>query len=290
MTRTFPLLHPTDGRRTRCPSPPRPQPPTAAAPARCSCSRGAEDGPTALGVFTDEELTALDGLSTEQLVPLPWLSENQDLVSAEIAAGVSLRSLIARRLVLPAELLADDWDDLGEDPRRLYAVDPIQGILTLRRSASAVTTLQRIVDVQSHTLVHYDFGEGRMLEEEITHDGFHHFTILPAQAAPDRAMMVIDQDEVAGDDGERRRVRMSEVDQDPALSAVLSDTRALTVLSSVRRDVEPVQYSFYATSDHLLVSLTEEDDGAEDPHLQFVEVARATAADLVREVLLEAGA
>ena len=271
------------------------QPTATAAPDRGSaCAlfvlEGAEDGPTALGVFTDEELTALDGLSTEQLVPLPWLSENQDLVSAEIAAGVSLRSLIARRLVLPAELLADDWDDLGEDPRRLYVVDPIQGILTLRRSASAVTTLQRIVDVQSHTLVHYDFGEGRMLEEEITHDGFHHFTILPAQAAPDRAMMVIDQDEVAGDDGERRRVRMSEVDQDPALSAVLSDTRALTVLSSVRRDVEPVQYSFYATSDHLLVSLTEEDDGAEDPHLQFVEVARATAADLVREVLLEAGA
>ena len=129
-----------------------------------------------------------------------------------------------------------------------------------------------------------------MLEEEITHDGFHHFTVLPAQSAPDRAMMVIDQDEVAADDGERRRARLSEVDQDPQLATILSDTRALTVLSSVRRDADPVQYSFYATSDRLLVSLAEEGDGAEDPHLQFVEVARATAVDLLREVLVEAEA
>ena len=271
------------------------QPTATAGPDRgAACAlfvlEGAEDGPTALGVFTDEELTALDGLATEQLVPLPWLRENEERVPAEVAAGVSLRSLIARRLVLPAELLAEDWDDLGDDPRRLYAVDPVQGILTLRRSASAVTTLQRIVETQSHTLVHYDFGEGRMLEEEITHDGFHHFTVLPAQPAPDRAMMVIDQDEVAADDGERRRARLSEVDQDPQLATILSDTRALTVLSSVRRDADPVQYSFYATSDRLLVSLAEEGDGAEDPHLQFVEVARATAVDLLREVLVEAEA
>lgn len=243
------------------------------------------EGPTRLGVFTDEELTALDGLATEQIVPTPWLSAHAEQVSTEIAAGISLRSLIARRLVLPAEQLADDWDDLGEDPRRLYAVDPVQGILTLRRSASALTTLQRIVEDQSHALVHYDFGQGRALEEEITHDGFHHFTILPLVDVPARAMALVDQAEVAQGDGEPRRARMSEVEQDQELAAILGDTRALTVLSSVRRDAEPAQYTFYATSDRLLVSRSEDGLDAADPHLQFVEISAGTAEDLLAEVV-----
>lgn len=246
---------------------------------------GALDGPTRLGIFTDEELTALDGLATEQIVPTPWLTANEEQVSAEVAAGISLRSLIARRLVLPAEQLAGDWDDLGEDPRRLYAVDPVQGILTLRRSATALTTFQRIVEDQTHVLVHYDFGQGRALEEEITHDGFHHFTILPLAAVPERAMSLVDQAEVAQGDGEPRQARMSEVEQDEELAAILGDTRALTVLSHVRRDAEPAQYTFYATSDRLLVSRSDDGFEASDPHMQFVEISAETATDLLAELL-----
>ena len=247
---------------------------------------GAADGPTRLGSFTDEEITALDGLSTEQIVPTPWLSGNAEEVPTDIAASVALRSLIARRLVLPAELLAESWEELGDDPRRLYAADPLQGILTLRRTASAVTTLQRVVEGQTHHLVHYAYGTGGVLEEEITQDGFHHFCILPAEDAPDRALVVVDQDEVAARDGEPVLLRVDQIEGDPTLGPVLADTRALTVLTSVRRDAEPVQFTFYATSDRLLISQPAGDPGAEDPALHLVEASRETLSALLTELLV----
>jgi len=247
---------------------------------------GATDGPARLGSFTDEEIVALDGLDTEQIVPTPWISANAEEVPSRIAASVAIRSMIARRLVLPAELLADSWDDLGDDPRRLYAADPVQGILTLRRTASGVTTLQRVVDGQTHHLVYYSFDADGMLEEEITQDGFHHFTILPGSQAPERALTLVDQDTVASADGAPMHLRVDEVEADPVLGPALADTRALTVLTSVRRDVEPVQFTFYATSERLLISQVE--DGAapgESSTLNFVEASTETTTALLAEIL-----
>ncbi|WP_292045689.1 DMT family transporter [Massilia sp. UBA6681] len=55
----------------------------------------AADGPAQMGVFTDEELIALDGLDTVQLVPLPWIVDNEETVERRISASIALRSLPA---------------------------------------------------------------------------------------------------------------------------------------------------------------------------------------------------
>ena len=252
----------------------------------------AADGPAQMGVFTDEELIALDGLDTVQLVPLPWIVDNEETVERRISASIALRSLIARRLVLPAELLADDWDDLGDDPRRLYAADPVQGILTLRRSFTSLITFQRMVSEQIYTVVQYVYDGDTLLEEEITADGYHHFHVLPKDSAVDHAVTLIDQDEVAGEDGEPITLRMSAIEEHVELGPVLSDTRALTVASLVTRAGEAEQLTFYATSDRMYVSRSDQDvttsEAAEDPELEFVQASTSSLRDVVRS-LLEAG-
>ena len=137
--------HPTDGRGTRCPSPPRPQVSTAAPPAPCSCSRG-RGRPTALGVHR-RELTALDGLPPSSWSRFPGCARTRS-GSAEVAAA-SPALLIGAAWCFPRA-----WPRLGRPrrrPRRLYAVDP-SGSSPCARPGR--TTLQRIVDIQSHTLVH----------------------------------------------------------------------------------------------------------------------------------------
>lgn len=252
----------------------------------------AEDGPVQMGVFTDEELIALDGLDTVQLVPLPWVVDNEDSVERATAASIALRGLIARRLVLPAELLAEDWDDLGDDPRRLYAVDPVQGILELRRRFTSLITFQRMVSEQIHTIVQYVYEGDTLLEEEITADGYHHFHVLPVDSAVDHAVTLLDQDEVAGEDGEPITLKMSAIEEHPELGPVLSDTRALTVASLVTRAGEAEQLTFYATSDRTYVSRSDQDpsvpEPAEDPELEFVQASTDSLRDVVRS-LIEAG-
>lgn len=252
----------------------------------------AEDGPVQMGVFTDEELIALDGLDTVQLVPLPWVVDNEDSVERATAASIALRGLIARRLVLPAELLAEDWDDLGDDPRRLYAVDPVQGILELRRRFTSLITFQRMVSEQIHTIVQYVYEGDTLLEEEITADGYHHFHVLPVDSAVDHAVTLLDQDEVAGEDGEPITLKMSAIEEHPELGPVLSDTRALTVASLVTRAGEAEQLTFYATSDRTYVSRSDQNpsvpEPAEDPELEFVQASTDSLRDVVRS-LIEAG-
>lgn len=252
----------------------------------------AADGPAQMGVFTDEELIALDGLDTVQLVPLPWIADNEETVERRISASIALRSLIARRLVLPAELLADDWDDLGDDPRRLYAADPVQGILTLRRSFTSLITFQRMVSEQIYTVVQYVYDGDTLLEEEITADGYHHFHVVPVHSAVDHAVTLIDQDEVAGEDGEPITLRMSAIEEHVELGPVLSDTRALTVASLVTRAGEAEQLTFYATSDRMYVSRSDQDvttsETAEDPELEFVQASTSSLRDVVHS-LIDAG-
>lgn len=250
----------------------------------------AEDGPRKLGVFTDEELTALDGLELAQVVPMPWILDHEGVLEARAAASVALRGLIARRMVLPAELLAEDWDDLGDDPRRLYAIDPLQGILTLRRSFEALLSYQRMVAEQVHTVVQYVYGQSAVLEEEITADGYHHFSVLPLETAAEHALTLIDQDGVAGSDGAPVALRMSEVQGHELLDPILSDTRALTVGSLVTRDGDAEQLTFYATSDRLVVSRSEQDptgqEVQEDPLLEFAEASADSVREIARTLLV----
>lgn len=249
----------------------------------------ADDGPAALGVFTDEELTALDGLDTPQIVPMPWLVDSEDTVDARTAASIALRSLLARRLVVPAELLADDWEELGDDPRRLYAVDPVQGLLTLRRGFSTVITLQRLVTEQIHTIVQYGYDGATVLEEEVTADGYHHFFALPRDVAVDHAIALIDQDGVASEDGEPVSLLESQLAEDQQMIRLLGDTRALTVASVITSEGDAEQLTFYATSDRLIVSRSTDDvtgrTTVEDPEIDLVPVSPASLRDVVRALL-----
>ena len=96
-------------------------------------------------------------------------------------------------------------------------------------SFTSLITFQRMVAEQIYTVVQYVYDGDTLLEEEITADCYHHFHVLPKDSAVDHAVTLIDQDEVAGEDGEPITLRMSAIKEHAELGAVLSDTRALTV-------------------------------------------------------------
>lgn len=202
---------------------------------------------------------------------------------------IGMMALQDRQREITQAVMSTTWEDLGEDPRRLYAADPVQGLLTLRRTFSALITYQRMVAEQVHTIVQYLYPGETLLEEEVTADGYHHFSVLPRQSAIDHAATVIDQDEVAAEDGEPFSLRMSEIEQDERTGAVLSDTRALTVASLVNRDGEADQLTFYATSQSVLVSRSDADlvspDPEADQELEFAEVSPATLRETLSALL-----
>lgn len=260
---------------------------------RCAATTLAagEDEPWKVGAFTDEELHALDGLSADQMVPMPWWQDRlpTDDGAQDLAASVALRGLIARGLVIPAELLAESIEDLGDDPQRLYAVDAVEGMLTLRRAFTQVTILQRQVSEQLHTIVLYSYGDSSpLVEEEITADGFHHFAVLPRETAVDHVVFLVDQDGAAATDGDPVTVATSEISRQPELDRTLSDTRALTVATTIAGTDSTEQITFYATSDAVLASVpaaeTDHADGAE-PTIEIAQISSSTLREFARELL-----
>ena len=251
-----------------------------------------KNGASKIGVFTDEELTALDGVAHEQMVPMPWLESSRETVDPSTAAAIAMRGLLARRFVVPAELMRESWADLDEDDGVLYAVDPVQGILTLRRTASRLLTLQRLVSEQRHTIVQYLFdGHDAVLEEEISADGYHHFFILPYDDAVDHALALIDQDEVAGEDSEPTVTTMRALQDGEETASLLADTRALTSALLIDRTNPPELITFFATSSSLAVTTPVADYRPEDAdnldqEVAFSRVSTETARRLVRELIV----
>lgn len=113
-----------------------------------------------------------------------------------------------------------------------------------------------------HTLIHCSYENGRILEEEITQGGFHHFVVLTAAQAPQRARTLVDQDEVAYANGESIVADLDDLSDTSPFSRTLADTRALLVANGIRRDADPEQFTFNATSNALLVSRPESDTGS----------------------------
>ncbi|GAA1487022.1 hypothetical protein [Brachybacterium fresconis] len=219
--------------------------------------------PEVLVVLTDEELIALAGTEATELAGTPFLDTAG--LERDPAAAVALRSLVARGLVvLEEDGRENEGEDLGDGSpaRRTAQLDrTLAGLLTLRSSPLALANLTRRVADQTTSLMVYLFPQSGVLEEFITADGFHHFSVPARQAVPGRLARYADAAEVAGaaDGGSiEGTVAGIESSTDP-LAARLQDTRALTVLTTAHEDVT-TQVSIMATSDGVLVMDTPQDE------------------------------
>lgn len=140
-----------------------------------------------VSVLTDEELVALDGLQHDQIVPTPWLDE-QEFGRAELG-GIALRGLIARGLVALAPKVTPEGEVLDE--LELTATGEITGALMLRRTAQAILRLEKQSNAGTRWIYCYVHAGRGVLIEDIDPNGLHVFgaTTVPGAAEYVRALI-----------------------------------------------------------------------------------------------------
>lgn len=230
-------------------------------------------------LLTDEEVTILDGLAHDQLVPTPWLDAQTDVRSLY---QVALRSLIAREMVRSA------LDEAG-DGRVIEAHPGITGPLVLRRTAESVIAIERTTSGGQHWVflyIHQADGEGVVLEEEISASGQHAFTVYRADLAGERVLPLLDPSGAARADGEATAFSPGEFEsRAPGLPAV-RDAVAVSVLTGVRRGTDRlVNLTVYASAHGVFVLRGNDRDTIDHGVLTLTEASAKTLKSLTEEVI-----
>lgn len=237
-----------------------------------------------VAALTDEELLALDGTETAQVAALPYLDAHafDDGTRAAIAR-TAMRSLMTRRLVV-SEVDAAGYEErpLADDKLLTVTAEPrIAGALVLRRTSRELVWFEREVSDQTHRLYYYPHDAGVVLEEEVTADGVHIFSVMPARLVPTRVRHLVDQFEIAGEDGDPRTIPLADVESDPDLAPRIADTRALTVGTMISRMDDVAERTvFHQTSTEVIAAQV----SADATEVAFVAVSGASIEDLVRDL------
>ena len=217
----------------------------------------ASDAPSVLAVLTDEELVALGGDHAVQMTGSPFLDQLE--IADEVSASIALRSLIARGLVTLDDSQAEpEGEQLATGapvaPRAVQLDRTLAGLMTLRGAPRALMNLTRRVSEQSTAITVYVFPERGLLEELVTADGYHHFSVPTRAAMPERLARYIDQAQVAGSEDRVVYEGPTAALEDPEeqIAQQLADTRALTVMTAADGGGAGVQVSLMATSEAVL--------------------------------------
>jgi hypothetical protein len=144
--------------------------------ARATLAQARDGEVVSVVILTDEEVTILDGLEHEQLVPTPWIDAQGTTADRSLMGRVALRSLVSREMVLPA------GTDAEGRVTGIKAHPGITGPLVLRRSAQEILSVERTSANGKDWLfayVHHEDGRSTVLEEEITGEGHHAFSVYP---------------------------------------------------------------------------------------------------------------
>lgn len=238
-----------------------------------------------VAALTDEELLALDGTEAAQVAALPYLDAHPvDAETRTAIARTAMRSLMTRRLVV-SEVDAAGYEErpLADDKLLAVTAEPrITGALVLRRTSRELVWFEREVSDQTHRLYYYPHDAGVVLEEEVTADGVHIFSVMPERLVPTRVRHLVDQFEIAGEDGVPRTISLADVETDPDLAPRIADTRALTVGTRISRVDDVAERAvFHQTSTEVIAAQV----SADATEVAFVAVSGPTIEGLVQELL-----
>jgi hypothetical protein len=197
-----------------------------------------------LGGYTDEELSVVasyeDGSGDEPLVAYPFVELLDDPVTRTTVQAAALRSLVARRLLIP-----------DEEPLTFQAVGALGTVLALRSAPSSVLVVERVSEQAPARWVVYGVrtDEGNVvLEEAVAPFGHHDFVVRSVDAEAQVLAQVLQEG----------------LDAEPSgLAADATNLQAvLDSLTSVVR----------------LYALALEDSGDDEEDLEFLEIEAAVIA------------
>jgi hypothetical protein len=163
--------------------------PDDVAAARATLAQARDGEVVGVVILTDEEVTILDGVEHEQLVPTPWI-DAQGEADRSLMGRVALRSMASRELVVPA-----GTDKSGSRITKIKAHPGITGPLVLRRSAQEILSVERTSSNGKDWLfayVHHEDEKATVLEEEISGQGQHVFSVYPEALLGERFERFLD--------------------------------------------------------------------------------------------------
>lgn len=239
-------------------------------------------------MLTDEEIAGVDGTQSLELVGSPYLSNEG--IDQRSAVASATRSLAARGMVtLDPEARDDEGAVLegdGDPSKRTMQLSPVlAGVFLLRRSAAGFLTATRVLEDGTTTNSLYFTPDGTALEEFVTTDGLHLFSLLRRDAIADRLATYADPFNAASEDGEEQMMNRSELTP----GFVLPDTRVATTFTAMHPGGGYAAY-VYATGDavHLIDAGAFDEDGPEDSQtLPMAAVSASTLREMLSAILDE---
>ncbi|WP_349827167.1 hypothetical protein [Brevibacterium litoralis] len=144
------------------------------------------------------------------------------------AKETAARLLVARRLVHPVDM----GGDTAESRIRLQATSELQGTVMAIRSSPQTVRAHRETAETATTLVHHQFTDlDRVVEEIVTADGTHVFSVGPLTGAAARLAAFVDPHGTARRTGDTRRVDMADVIRgDATMGGIETDARIVTTI------------------------------------------------------------
>lgn len=212
--------------------------------ARATLAQARDGEVVSVVLLTDEEVMILDGLEHEQLVPTPWIDAQGTTADRSLMGRVALRSLVSREMVLPA------GTDAEGRVTAIKAHPGITGPLVLRRSAQQILSVERTSATGKDWLfayVHHEDGRSAVLEEEITGEGHHAFSVYPEALLGERFEKFIDPTETALLGTAPRTYSAAQLEAAAPSLPQLKEAVAVSIVSGVARGSDKlVNASVYA--------------------------------------------
>ncbi|MGP5054573.1 hypothetical protein ACTXJ3_05645 [Brachybacterium paraconglomeratum] len=155
------------------------------ATAAAALARHADPGPTALGSLTDEQLVVLHGAGDPPALLTPWLDRSAGSdAERELLLSSAARGQLASGGVAPERTLAsvEGREPVGDPDDLLPAALPA-GIVGRRVYSRRRVTLTDLDDRARGAVQAFADLDGSVMQEQISANGIHHFTMSTADSA-----------------------------------------------------------------------------------------------------------
>ena len=241
-----------------------------------------------LEILTDEEIAALDGPTSLELVGSPFL--DQEGFDQRSCISSALRSLAARGMVTADPAAREDEGDVldgeGDPVERSFQLNPpLAGIFFLRRTALGFLTARRVLEGGTTTTALFLLPDDTVLEEFVTTDGMHMLSLLRLNTASEQLAAYCDPFDAAADDEDPSLIARSSIVE----GFRLPDTRAATTVTAMSPAGGRIAY-VYATGSNVQVidaGSFDETGSDEAEELEIAAVSRDSLVALIRALIPE---
>lgn len=232
-----------------------------------------------LPTLTDEEIVALDGINHPQAVALPWLDTHRSQL--ELVCNVALRTLLSKGLVFPVSVNSETA------PSRLGAIEPITGVMALRRLSQRVVITELTKSENEKVWLYTYCHDETALQELVDSSGTHAFSVCRVSDAARVIMELANAAGISSADGPAEVLTAEQFEA--KATREFDDVRGVTIITAIGAEQDEADHYTLYTSSNALHGLEATEENGE-MRLRVGQVSSDTALAKVGAIVLGTGA